>query len=459
MSELPPGWCAVTPLDVAEPVRGVTYKKESVLGGKRKGYTAVLRANNIQDDELVLSDLVFVPDENIQDRQRLKKNDIVIAMSSGSISVVGKSVQIKEEIDASFGAFCGALRPMHEIEPRYLGHFLKSEIYRSAISSMARGVNINNLKWSNFEELELPLAPLPEQKRIADKLDTLLARIDATRERLDRIPVILKRFRQSVLAAATSGRLTEEWRWENRIETQWREEKLGDVVDEMRNGLSPKPSDQPVGVKILRISSVRSGSVDYSDHKYLSIDDREIARYRLVEGDLLFTRYNGSLEFVGVCAVVRKLTEDFVYPDKLIRVRVRKDKVLAAFVEIVFSAPEVRSIIEGFVKSTSGQKGISGGDLRSVLFQLPTIEEQQEIVRRLETLFALVDRLEVRYTTARAQVDKLTPALLAKAFRGELIEQDPSDEPAAVLLERIKAEREIAREQPSAKKKANRKVR
>jgi type I restriction enzyme S subunit len=212
MSELPKGWAVTHAIEIAKPIRGVTYKKEQSRDTPALEHTPVLRANNIQKDKVNLSDLVYVPDECISVEQRLIQNDIVIAMSSGSASVVGKTAQIVGEINASFGAFCGTLRPCNLIDPRYLGHFLKSDAYRSRISELARGVNINNLKWSHFEEIGTPLAPFPEQKRIADKLDTLLARIDACRDRLDRIPKIIKQFRQSVLAAATSGRLTEDWR-------------------------------------------------------------------------------------------------------------------------------------------------------------------------------------------------------------------------------------------------------
>jgi type I restriction enzyme S subunit len=104
------------------------------------------------------------------------------------------------------------MRPTEQIDARFFGYFFSTDAYRTEVSSMARGVNINNLKRDHFAAISLPLAPFGEQKRIADKLDAVLARVDACRERLDRVPDILRRFRQSVLAAATSGSLTEDWR-------------------------------------------------------------------------------------------------------------------------------------------------------------------------------------------------------------------------------------------------------
>lgn len=121
MSGLPNGWVFTNAIEIAAPIRGVTYKKEHARDTKAQGFTALLRANNIQRNQLDLSDLVYVPDTNISDNQLLQKNDVVIAMSSGSISVVGKTAQVSTNLQASFGAFCGALRPYSEIEPRSAG--------------------------------------------------------------------------------------------------------------------------------------------------------------------------------------------------------------------------------------------------------------------------------------------------------------------------------------------------
>jgi len=286
---------------------------------------------------------------------------------------------------------------------------------------------------------ELPVPPSAEQKRIADKLDTVLTRVDAVNTRLARVAPILKRFRQSVLAAATSGQLTEDWRVLNSTTEPWQKARLEDLIQEMRNGLAAKPDENPEGRKILRISAVRPGVLDTTDHRYLTTDESNAKLYELRKGDLLFTRYNGSLEYVGVCAMVSEDLPAYVYPDKLIRVRAKADLALPKFIELASAAAEARSQIEGYVKSSAGQKGISGGNLKSLRIDVPSIEEQTEIVRRVETLFTFADRLEARLKSAQTATERLTPALLAKAFRGELVPQDPNDEPASELLKRLAA--------------------
>ncbi len=331
------------------------------------------------------------------------------------------------------------------MSPALFAYQIQISAMTGSLAKHFTGSTIQHLPRAAFMTVDVIVPPLPEQKRIADKLDSVLARVDACRDRLDHLPALLKRFRQSILAAATSGQLTEGWRNSTSVNlSSWRNERFGQLINEMRNGLSARPTEQPPGAKILRISAVRSGAVDFNDHRYLEVDQATRKLYGLEQDDLLITRYNGSLEFVGVCARVSTSPAEYVYPDKLIRVRVNKEDVVPAFVEIAFGSQGIRIQIESFVKSSAGQKGVSGADLKTTIIQVPPLAEQHEIVRRVDILFAFADRLEARLATARRQVEQLTPALLAKAFRGELVPQDPADEPAAELLKRLAATRAAA---------------
>lgn len=449
MNILPRGWVVVTPLDVAEPIRGVTYKKEQASSEPRKGYSAILRANNIQGDRILMSDLVFVPDENISLQQRLKRNDIVIAMSSGSLSVVGKSAQVKNDIEASFGAFCGALRPSQEIDARYLGHFLKSEAYRSAISAMARGVNINNLKWSHFENIDLPLAPAAEQKRIADKLDALLARVDAARARLDRIPTLLKCFRQSVLAA-TSGQLTEDWRNDSDAE-DWIEGVLGDFTHVIDPNPSHRYPSYENGIVPLVSTEQMSGLTEWDLSKAKLASESFWEDRKAIHGfeatDIIFAR-KGRL---GLARFAPR-RERYVFSHTVFIVRV-KTGVWPSYLLYFLMQDQVVNWLKLEMNSNTGVPTLGKAVMERVPISMPGIDEQKEIALRVESLLALADKLEARYITARGMMDKLAPALLAKAFRGELVPQGPNDEPADQLLARIRASApEKERPQKSRKK-------
>jgi type I restriction enzyme S subunit len=287
----------------------------------------------------------------------------------------------------------------------------------------------------------------------------MLARVDACKERLDRILRILKCFRQSILVAATSGHLTENWRAERAANMHIRLNSSTTTADSiafyrdysiakltlskllkepLQNGRSVRDGN---GAQVLRLTSIRGGKIDLQEKKKGLWSRDEAARFFVQEGDYLVARGNGSLQLVGRGGLVGKVTEEVAYPDTMIRIRPNTDLILAEFLRIIWNTQSVRDQIEQSAKTTAGIWKISQSDMENILLDVPTLEEQAEIVRRVEALFTLNDRLEARYRNACAQVERLTPALLAKAFRGELVPQDPNDEPASALLERIRADR------------------
>ncbi|WP_374490360.1 restriction endonuclease subunit S [Zoogloea sp.] len=318
------------------------------------------------------------------------------------------------------------------IQPKYL-HYL---VAAAEVPDRGYGRHFHHLK-----EIELPVAPAAEQKRIADKLDTVFTRVDAVNTRLARVAPILKRFRQSVLAAATSGRLTEGWRDASPTTPAWSQTTVGAIETDLRYGTSKKCSVEPVGSAVLRIPNIGSdGGPELNDLKYAEFDLAEQAKLALRAGDLLIIRSNGSVDLVGKCCVVNEQAAGMLFAGYLMRLRMDAARALPKFVYLALSSPSHRALIERTAKSTSGVNNINSEELRSLPLHLPPLEEQAEIVRRVETLFAFADRLEARLQTAQTATERLTPALLAKAFRGELVPQDPNDEPASELLRRLQQE-------------------
>lgn len=478
MSELPEGWGKASILDLAIMIRGVTYSKGDAQEKEAEGFTGVLRANNISEKGLVLDDLVYVPNHLVSNQQLVRAGDVVIATSSGSINVVGKAKQASSNLNVGFGAFCAVLRPLHEIEPRYFGFFFGTDAYRTTISALARGVNINNLKKSHFEQINIPIAPLAEQKRIADKLDTLLARVDQCRARLDTVPLILKRFRQAVLAAATSGQLTKNWREENHnsifsvesflefIEQQrkqlWEaqnsnrkysapvrfdEHNLPEVPDswawssadalcsQITDGEHIQPPYQSSGYPMLTAKHVRDGYVAFEDVGYISESDFKkcLGRCAPENNDILIVSVGAT---TGRAAIVENCPSFAIVRSVLLLKPLISSRYLLRWIQSPWCFNWMTQ-----ASGASAQAHLYIKDTKRMPIPVPPVEEQNEIVRRVETLFAYANRLEERYKSARLQVEQLTPALLAKAFRGELVSQDPADEPAAMLLEHIRAER------------------
>lgn len=345
------------------------------------------------------------------------------------------------------------------LEARYLFHWLKHPVFLKHVEAESHGMNMPRLGTDAGRAAPLVLAPRAEQTRIADQLDILLARIQACNDRLDAIPALLKRFRNAVLDTAMTGAVTQTWRdvpvkpstapsapdWATAKELHtlpagWRWARFSEFVSGIRSGTSAVPASEPSAHPVLRSSSVRSMRIDFDDVRHLPNLEKVRAEDLLSGGDILFTRLSGSLEYVANCAVVRNLGDRKVYyPDRLFRAKLKRPEQ-GPYFELCFATPLLRKHLTVEAKSTAGHQRISMGAITEFPIPLPPEFEQAEIVSRVEALFKLADRIEARHAAAIAQAQRLTPLTLDKAFRGELVAQDPNDEPASALIARIAAQ-------------------
>ena len=217
----------------------------------------------------------------------VKPNDILISRAGS----VGFSTLIASLPSPTvFASYLIRFVPCEHVTPKFVAYFLRSAEYWDQISDAAAGIALANVNAAKLADVEVPLSPLNEQKRIADKLDAVFARVDACRERLDRVPAILKRFRQAVLAAATSGKPTEEWREENARDSKWPRVELGAAARDFSYGSAAK-SSKSGSVPVLRMGNIQDGRLDWNDLVYTSVPE-EIKKYRLTAGDVLFNRTN-----------------------------------------------------------------------------------------------------------------------------------------------------------------------
>jgi len=350
----------------------------------------------------------------------------------------------------------------------------------------------------NLATLELPIPPLLEQHRIVAAIEEQFSRLDAGVSALERVRANLKRYRTAVLKAAVEGRLTEAWREENpnvepaselleRIlkerREQWEKNQLAayekkgkkppknwqskyrepadpnteelpelpqgwcwtsveQLTSLLRNGLSQKPADTPPGYRTLRISAVRPMRVDMSDIRFLDLPEEKVHSFVLEEDDLLFTRYNGSINLLGVAGRVPPHSSPTLHPDKLIRVKATRNGVKPAYLEISSNAGVSREHIRRKARTTAGQTGVSGADIRQMPVPLPPLVEQEQIVAEVERRLSILQEVEAEVEANLKRAARLRQSILKRAFEGKLVPQDPADEPASELLARIKAQRE-----------------
>ena len=437
MSELPNGWVGTTLGEVVD--YAVTEKAEPI---DIQPNDWILELEDIEkDSSKLLSSHTFEERQSKSTKNRFSKGDVLYGKLRPYLNKV---------LIADADGYCTTeiipIKPNECVDSRFVFYALKRKEFLNYVQEIAHGLNMPRLGTEQGRNAPFRLAPLNEQKRIAEKLDRLLARVDAAKARLDKIPPLLKRLRQAILAAATTGKLTEEWREENGIDqTTWLDTTFGTISAEITVGFVGKMADkyQDSGIPFLRSQNVRAFRFNAENLLYISEDfHRQIFKSRLTPGDLAIVRSGAP----GTTCVIPDELPIANCSDLVI---VRPGDELDPHFGAIYMNSEVAQRHVETNRVGVAQQHFNVGSMKEMDVHLPSLTEQNEIVRRVEELFAIAARIEAQYRTARARVDRLTQSLLAKAFRGELVPQDPNDEPAAALLERIRAQRAAA---PQAKR-------
>jgi len=358
-----------------------------------------------------------------------------IAITDGETLIIGRKGSVGEVHFSPAACFpidtAYYVDQFHGMPARYWFYQLKN----LRLSEMDKATAIPGLNREDAYRAEVYLAPLEEQKRIADKLDVLLARVNACRDRLDRVPRILTRFRQSVLLLAMSGELTEDWRQTSHEYAEWQNVLLSEVCVSITDGTHQPPPQTERGIPFITIAAINDGRlhIDKATRFVSSSYFEQLQASRKPElGDILFS-VTGSIAIPALVDV----RESFIFQRHIAILKPDFSQIVSKFLLYSLSTENIKRQAQAAATGTA-QKTIPLSGLRGFVIDLPSIDEQQEIVRCVETLFAYADRLENRYRRACTIVEQLTPALLDKAFWGDLVPQDPNDETASVLLNHIR---------------------
>ena len=424
---------------------------------------------------------------------------ITPCMENGKMAIVPEMIS-----EHGFGSTeFHVLRPATGIDPRFVYHVVSNRTFRfHAEHNMTGAVGQKRVPVSVLSEHSLRLPPTHEQRRIVERIETLFDEIDRGVESLEVAKNTIALYRQSLLKSAFEGQLTSAWRAQNpdKLESpdvllarirEERERRYRAALDEWKRSVAEwkkggtkgrrpakpkrpraipvKPTNNrlqgwtavPLGLTVidpiygtskkcdyglgatgvLRIPNIGSGCIDPSDMKSANFDERESEKYALREGDVLIVRSNGSLSIVGRSAIILRQHTDYIFAGYIIRIRPISESILPMFLLYLMMEPNVRAQIEAKSKSTSGVNNISARELQELNVPICSIAEQTEIVRILEARFEAVEMLDMEIDANLARADALRQSILKKAFSGELVPQDPNDEPAAILLERIQAVR------------------
>ncbi|VFU17375.1 restriction endonuclease subunit S [Methylocella tundrae] len=398
----------VSPLpltDKAEVVRGVTFSKGDAVAEARAGYTPVLRAGNIQGHLILDTDLVYIPEQMVSEKQRLRRDDIVMCTSSGSAEIVGKTAFADQDWIGSFGAFCAVVRPKPgKCDPRYLFHYLQTPRFREWTRNSS-GVGIKNIRKSELDSYEVPFPNLDEQRRIAAILD----KADAIRRKREQALALADDFLKSVFLEMF-GDLSSNSR-------NWRTKSIGQILElEPQNGLYRHSSDYGSGTRILRIDGFYDGYLSAErDMKRLNIDHRTVRTYELINGDIVINRVN-SPEYLGKCALIEGLTEPTVFESNMMRFRVDAKIANPRFVVDQLRSTYLKNQIARAAKPAVNQSSINQKDAKSFEVRLPPPELQNKYAEFVAAKLNADNGLQSAFSMAIS----LLGSLSQRAFRGEL---------------------------------------
>jgi len=348
--------------------------------------------------------------------------------------------------DLTFQKAIHRVRPLDAVEVDYLARHIARVAANGGLSDFLTGTTIKHLPQVALQRIRVLLPPSAEQRRIVAKLDTLTARLARMRAELDRVPILAANLRRSVLLRAFSRKLTADWRVQHgRPDDSWSFYALGDIAD-VQGGIQVGKK-RPAGVVLietpyLRVANVQRGWLKLEEIKTLGVTADERARLLLRDGDILMNE-GGDRDKLGRGWVWHSEVADCIHQNHVFRIRLKNKRFPPELVSHYANEFGQAYFIDQGTQTTN-LASISKRRVMAFPVPVPDAEEATEIARLINVAFARADRLEAEAARARALIDRLESSILAKAFRGELVPQDPNDEPANMLLDRIRAQRAAA---------------
>ena len=442
---LPEGWLLTKFTTVLDVQGGTQPPKSQFIDNHKDGYVRLLQIRDFGAKPVP----TFIPDTS--KLKKCSKDDLLVGRYGASLG------RICAGMEGAYNVALAKILAGNGLHKPFLKGYLESEMFQQPLRLLSRSAQ-NGFNKDDLATFDFALPPLAEQKIIADKLDTLLAQVETTKARLERIPNILKSFRQSVLAAAVSGKLTEEWRDKNDVSMEsWASTNIG-LLAQVATGKTPKRTSTQywdAGTIPWLTSAATGTEFTFEAEQFVTeLAVKECTLKIFPVGTLLLAMYGEGKTRGQVTEIQIEATCN----QACAAILVDESKVSKEFIKL-----RLQENYEETRKAAAGgaQPNLNLNKVRDIPVQLPSNSEQAEIVRRVEELFAFADTIEQKANAALDRVNNLTQSILAKAFRGELTLEWRAANPdlitgensAEALLEKIKAEREAMKPKKKTRRK------
>lgn len=471
-TELPPGWSNIRAQDV---FGFITSGSRGWAKHYSSSGAAFIRVQNVRrgDINLDLEDVQRItPPLDIEGtRTRLRLGDIAITITAD----LGRVGLIRSDIgDAYVNQHVALARPVNVDMSGYLAWFFSSPVAQEQLGLLDRGVTRAGLGLKDIAAVSIPLPPLAEQRRIVARIEALFARTRRARADLERVAPLATRYFERLLTKGMTGELTEPWR-----AAGCHGETMGQKLSAVRRARRPdarlarrvaaeNPPDEPLpatwawvspdeiaddarysvaigpfgsnlvrsdyresGVRLVFVRDIMRGSFDDDKARYVTVEKAaELHQHIVRSGDVLITKMG---EPPDDTTLFPNGMESGIITSDCIKLTPHKDLARSDFLALCIRAPLVRRQIEEITKGVAQQK-VSLENFRQIALPVPPLEEQEQIITRIGRQFAAMDRVTQDAIRSLALLDHLEQSILAHAFRGELVPQDPNDEPASVAL-------------------------
>lgn len=376
------------------------------------------------------------------EKRTLLPGDVVIEISGGGPEQpVGRTIYVDKEsltneknIPSVCTNFLRMMRFHNNLNSKFIQLYLQL-FYDSGLIIKYQGGsnNLRNLKFKDFETVEIPLAPRAEQDRIVAKVDILMTQIASMQKSLERIPQLLRDFRQQVLTQAVTGKLTEKWSAGKELD-EWKNTSIGQLF-EVKTGATPKRGN-PIYFENGTVPWLKSGQVKneyiYSAEEFITETALQETNAKLYPIDSLLVAMYGEGKTRGQVGWMKIEAASNQAIAALVNETMKLETKQYVYYYCLSQYNEIRAKAEG-----GNQPNLSLAKIKNWEIKLPPVEEQIKIVQRVESLFAKADAIEQKYQSLKIQINSLPQTILNKAFKGELVEQLPTDGDAGVLLREI----------------------
>lgn len=391
-------------------IRGMTYKPDEIADAPFENSVPLLKANNITDDGLDDSSLIYIDSNRIKPEQFIRAGDLLLAASSGSKKVIGKSAHFTESFGGSFGAFCKVVRPKNGLYSDYLKHFFKTSYYRSSIEKAVQGANINNLRNEHLDGLEIPLPPLDDQIRIAHLLGKVEGLIAQRKQHLQQLDNLLKSVFLEMFGPSSPGYNT------------WPLEEVRDLAAKHKGAMRTGPFGSNLlhsefaaegDVAVLGIDNAVQNRFAWDERRFITNEKyRELDSYRVYPGDVIVT----IMGTIGRSAVVPSNIPLAINTKHLAAITLNREITNPLFLSYsIHSSP---FILNQFKSKNRGaiMSGLNLEIIKETKLKRPPIELQNKFAETHTS----VDELKAMYQQSLTDLETLYGTLSQQAFKGEL---------------------------------------